>query len=265
MELTIGFSPCPNDTFMFAALINKWIDTRGITFKPYIADIEQLNVWAGNSELDVTKVSFHRAMGLADNYTLLNSGAALGRGCGPLLISRSQMDRTTVLSGPVALPGKWTTAHLLFEKFYPSCARKQFHVFSEIEDLVLKGDVTAGVIIHENRFTYASKGLVKLQDLGEAWEKETGLPIPLGGIFCKNQLPEEVRNVVDHLIRESILYAHNNKEAVMPYVREFAQEMDEEVMLSHIGLYVNDYSIDLGPEGLDSVRAFKKVFQKRSL
>lgn len=261
MELTLGFSPCPNDTYMFAALVNGWIDTKGISFKPYIADIELLNEWAGKSKLDVTKMSFHRAMSLEDKYALLMSGAALGHGCGPLLIAKSPVNVESVLSGPVALPGKWTTAHLLFEKFYPSCQQKKFHLFSDIEDLVLDGKVVAGVIIHENRFTYASKGLVKVMDLGEAWEHETGLPIPLGGIFCKSDLQDHLHTTVGELIRQSILFAHRNVEKVMPYVRGFAREMDEEVMLNHIRLYVNDHSVKMGPLGIAAVEALKKYFQ----
>lgn len=261
MELTLGFSPCPNDTYMFAALVHQWIDTKGISFKPYIADIELLNEWAGNSKLDVTKMSFHRAMSLEENYSLMMSGAALGHGCGPLLIARSTLDLETILSGPVALPGRWTTAHLLFEKFYPSCKRKQFHLFNEIEDLILNEEVVAGVIIHENRFTYTSKGLVKLRDLGEAWEQETGLPIPLGGIFGKSDLQGDLRSAVDGLIKESILFAHENPDKVMPYVRDFAQEMDEDVMLSHIRLYVNEHSIEMGHSGLAAVEALKKYFR----
>jgi len=261
MNITLGISPCPNDTFMFAALVNKWIDTDGLDFTVVMEDVEHLNEWAGSSRLDVTKMSFHRSLTLGGEYSLLSSGAALGNGCGPLLIARTSLDKDQILEGPVALPGQWTTAHLLFNLFYPECKRKQFHLFSEIEDRILTGEVIAGVIIHENRFTYESKGLVKIKDLGEEWENKTGLPIPLGGIFAHKRLQETVIATLNGLIKDSIQYAQENPDQVMPYVRQFAQEMDEEVMMNHIHLYVNEYSLDLGEKGQKAVDALKKLAQ----
>lgn len=253
MHISLGFSPCPNDTFMFAALVNHWIDTQGFTFTVHLEDVEQLNKWAGSGFLDFTKLSFHRALTLAGDYHLLDAGSALGRGCGPLLIGREKISDTDVIRGPVALPGNWTTAHLLFKIFYPQAENKLFAVFSKIEELVLSGSVAAGVIIHENRFTYEEKGLVKLADLGALWENKTGLPIPLGGIFAKSSIEKPVQKAVSDLIRKSILYAYDHPQQVMDYVRPFAQEMDATVMKSHIDLYVNEFSLNLGPEGHSAV------------
>ncbi|MGB3080380.1 MAG: MqnA/MqnD/SBP family protein, partial [Saprospiraceae bacterium] len=191
MNITLGFSPCPNDTFMFAALVNGWIDTKGLSFTVLMEDVETLNEWAASTRLDVTKMSFHRSLTLLDQYTLLQSGAALGNGCGPLLISNTQPQKEDILAGPVLLPGNWTTAHLLFNIFYPGCLDKQFVVFNEIEEMLLQDKAVAGVIIHENRFTYEALGLHKVMDLGEAWETKTGLPIPLGGIFTAHHISDE--------------------------------------------------------------------------
>lgn len=259
MKITLGFSPCPNDTYMFAALVNGWIDTMGLSFDVRMADVETLNEWAGSGTLDVSKISFNRALSLDHQYTLLSSGAALGNGCGPLLIAKDQLTKDAICRGLVALPGQWTTAHLLFSVFYPEATHKKFYPFHQIEDAVLNGEVTAGVIIHENRFTYADKGLVKITDLGEAWEEKTGLPIPLGGIFAASRLSPDVITRIESLIRESILFARAHTDQVMPYVRQYAQEMDEMVMKSHIGLYVNDFSLDLGPQGNNAVEMLKKM------
>ncbi len=258
-NITIGFSPCPNDTYMFAALINGWIDTHGIKFIPKMADIETLNEWAESSMLNITKMSFNRFYNLETKYQMLSSGAALGRGCGPILIGSKKLDLTEMPQASVALPGQWTTAHLLFSIFYPKADNKHFMPFHKIEDAVLQGETDAGVIIHENRFTFESKGLVKLMDLGEAWENETSHPIPLGGIFAASSLPEEIIGQTEHLIKESILFAHAHPDVVMPYVRQYAQEMDDEVMRRHIDLYVNDFSLDLGEDGQAAVSLLKKM------
>lgn len=258
MNLTLGFSPCPNDTYMFAALVNGWIDTGDISFTVLIEDVEQLNEWAGSSHLDITKMSFHRALSLEEDYALLSSGAALGFGCGPMLIARNELTEQEIIKGPIALPGKWTTAHLLFNLFYPDCERKEFMLFSKIEDAIFYGDVAAGVIIHENRFTYQDKGLVSITDLGKSWEEKTELPIPLGGIFANKKLPFQTKANIDALIRQSILFANANPEKVMSYVRQYAQEMDEDVMRDHIHLYVNEYSVDMGDLGIRAIQELKK-------
>jgi len=244
---------------MFAALVNGWIDTKGLSFTVRMEDVETLNEWAAGSRLDITKMSFHRALSLDDKYTLLRSGAALGNGCGPLLISKGVPGKQEILDGPVLLPGKWTTAHLLFNIFYPGCTDKKFVVFNEIEGRLLDNEAVAGVIIHENRFTYESLGLHKIMDLGEAWEKKTGMPIPLGGIFAANRLEDKIKSDIESLITESIHFAYAHPEIVMPYVREYSQAMDEDVMKSHIHLYVNDFSLDLGEKGLESIKLLKKM------
>ena len=259
MKLTLGFSPCPNDTYMFAALVNGWIDTGHLDFEIRMADVETLNEWAANELLDVSKISFNRALSLEDKYTLLSSGAALGNKCGPLLISKYPLTKQSITDGPIALPGQWTTAHLLFSIFYPEALNKRFLSFDKIEEAVLSEEFPAGVIIHENRFTYESKGLLKISDLGEDWETLTGLPIPLGGIFASHRLPEGVVTLVDQLIRDSVLFARSYPDKVMPYVRQFAQEMDDAVMKSHIDLYVNDFSLDLGEIGRNAIGMLKKM------
>lgn len=249
MKLTLGFSPCPNDTFMMAAIVNQWIDTRGYDFTFTLEDVETLNEWAAQTRLDVTKMSFHRWLTLTDAYQLLDSGAALGRGCGPLIISKKKISLEEVGQCRVILPGQHTTAHLLFKRYVPECPKKEFAVFSKVEDLVLSEAYDAGVIIHENRFTYESRGLKKVEDLGALWENETGLPIPLGGIFARKTLPEAIRKDVEEIIAGSIRFAFDHPEKVMEYVRPLAQEMEEAVMRQHISLYVNEYSISLGTEG----------------
>ena len=258
MKISLGFSPCPNDTFMFAAMVNHWIPTDGLDFAVHMEDIETLNEWADDEKLDLTKMSFHKSLFVRDKYTLLQSGAALGNNCGPMIIAKTQLSKQEILEGPIALPGQWTTAHLLFNHFYPQARRKEFHRFDTLEDLVLENKVKAAVIIHENRFTYASKGLVKIEDLGDSWENETGLPIPLGGIFASNRLGKDLISKLENLIRQSIFFARHNTPEVMNYVREYSQEMEDWVMKSHIDLYVNDFSIDLSPIGNQAVDFLKK-------
>lgn len=243
---------------MFAAMVNQWIPTDGIEFKVLMEDIETLNEWADNGKLDVTKMSFHKSLFLQDQYQLLQSGAALGYKCGPMIIAKHALDREEINEGPVGLPGQWTTAHLLFKHFYPEAKQKSFHRFNELEDLLLEDKLKAAVIIHENRFTYASKGLVKIEDLGDSWEHETGLPIPLGGIFASRRLDPTLVTKLEEVIRNSIHFARHNTSAVMNYVREYSQEMEDWVMKSHIDLYVNDFSVDLGSSGLEAIDFFRK-------
>lgn len=251
-NLTLGFSPCPNDTFIFDALVNGKIDTDGIRFETFLDDVQTLNEWAAEEKLDITKLSFYALYQNRHRYELLPSGSALGRGVGPLLITRSQtaIDRVKT----VAIPGKNTTAYFLFQLFFPQLKDVKEMVFSSIEDAVLKGEVDAGLIIHENRFTYQQKGLKKLADLGELWEKETGKPIPLGGIAIRKSLPQEIKLKVGKLIRESVEFAFANPHSSAEYVKMHAQEMEENVRKQHIDLYVNNYSIDLGKEGNEAVQ-----------
>lgn len=249
MQITIGFSPCPNDTFIFDALVNSKIDTEGLSFDTRLEDVETLNKWAFQGKLDVTKLSFAAGLKVADKYRLLNSGSALGRGCGPLLIAKKNIPLAEVKDLTIAIPGENTTANLLFGIAFPHVQQKKVMLFSEIEQAVLNGEVDAGVIIHENRFTYQQKGLVKLIDLGEYWETQTGQPIPLGGIFIRKDIPAHIQQQVDRLIQHSLQLSFAAYPTLSAYVKDHAQEMDEHVMRQHIDLYVNRFSLDLGPEG----------------
>jgi len=256
MTLTLGFSPCPNDCFIFDAIVHKRIDLEGLDFSVHLADVEALNRSAFEGRADVTKLSFHAYAYCADNYVLLDAGSALGRNCGPLLISKRTISQDEVAGGKlkIAIPGRYTTANFLMALAFPAATDKSELLFSEIESAVLEGRFDAGLIIHENRFTYEARGLKKIIDLGEFWEGETGAPIPLGGIVIRRALPDDVKERVNRVLRRSVEYAFAHPKASLPYVREHAQEMSEEVMYKHIDLYVNDYSVDLGPEGRGAVR-----------
>lgn len=261
MRLTLGFSPCPNDCFMFDAMVHRRIDLEGLEFDVRMADIEALNAAAFVSQIDVTKLSFHAYAYCIGNYVLLDAGSALGRNCGPLLISKREISRDEVARGDlrIAIPGQYTTANLLMSLAFPRATRKSQWLFSDIEAAVLDGTVDAGLIIHENRFTYAAKGLKKIIDLGEYWESETSAAIPLGGIVINRALPEDVQQKVNRIMRRSVEYAFANRTASLPFVRANAQEMSEDVMYQHIDLYVNEYSIDLGDEGR---RAVEVLFER---
>ena len=252
MQLTLGFSPCPNDTFIFEALINQRIDTEGLDFNVSLSDVEQLNKWSFKGKLDITKLSFNAYSHCLSEYVLLDSGSALGRKCGPLLISNPSTLLTS--ASTIGIPGKYTTANLLLGISKPGYTNKIEVLFSDIENQVLLGKVDAGLIIHENRFTYHHKGLIKILDLGEFWENETGLPLPLGGIVVRRSLPFEIRKRVERVLRRSIRYAMDNRGVSLEFVRNHAQEMELEIINSHIDLYVNNYSISLGHEGKDAVK-----------
>lgn len=262
MKLSLGFSPCPNDTFIFDALVNNKIDSEGLGFEVYLEDVQTLNQWAKESKLDVTKVSYGVLPLVLDNYITLNSGGALGKGVGPLLISTANYQLSTVNSKITAIPGENTTAHLLFSLAFPEAKNKQFLVFSQIENAVLNGKVDAGVIIHENRFTYQDRGLVKLMDLGKYWEEKFQVPIPLGGIITKRNIDKKIQLQVDKLIRKSVEFAFLNYPELTDYTRQHSQEMSEAVMRQHIDLYVNNYSIDLGKEGKKAVMTLLGIYQK---
>lgn len=260
MTLTLGFSPCPNDTFIFDALVNGKIDTGGLSFDVVLEDVQTLNQWAIEGKLDISKISYGVLPLALKQYKVLNSGGALGKGVGPLLITKDPgMTIEEVSNAKIAIPGINTTAHLLFSMAFPSAQNKSFHVFHEIEQLVLSGQVDAGVIIHENRFTYQQKGLHKILDLGDYWEQQTFVPIPLGGIIAHNRLLDSVATQVDHLIKKSVEYAFSKYPTVADYVKMHAQEMSEEVMRQHIDLYVNNFSIDLGIKGKEAVQTLMKV------
>lgn len=262
MKLTLGFSPCPNDTFIFDALIHHKIDTEGLEFAVSFEDVESLNRKAFAGELDITKLSYHAYAYAAADYVLLDAGSALGFGVGPLLICNDEhkAQELRMMAGTaqaadvkIGIPGKYTTANFLLGLAYPAWQNKEEMVFSEIESALLAGRIDAGLIIHENRFTYAAKGLHKIIDLGDYWEKETGLPIPLGGIVAKRALPDEIKHKINRVLRRSIEFAFANPESAMDFIRQHAQEMDDAVMNQHIELYVNAYSVDLGEEGRNAV------------
>ncbi|MDA8099174.1 MAG: 1,4-dihydroxy-6-naphthoate synthase [Nitrospiraceae bacterium] len=259
--LTIGYSPCPNDTYIFAALILGKIHVPGIRFQERLEDVETLNSLALEGALDLTKVSSHAMGHLLDRYALLRSGGALGRGCGPLIVARPGTSLDAVRRGTIAIPGRLTTAALLLRLFDPLMQNVVVMPFDRILQSVATGSVTAGLIIHESRFTYHLYQLEQLADLGAWWERETGLPIPLGAILGKRSLGSDLLTAVSGAIRQSIEYARSHEQEILAYCRKHSQEMDETVMLRHIGLYVNDFSLDLGTEGLTAVR---KLFKEAS-
>ena len=261
MSLSLGFSPCPNDCFMFDAIVNGRIDLEGLEFTPHLADVEALNQAAFAGDADVTKLSYHAYAFCVGDYVLLDAGSALGRNCGPLLISKRAIAKDEVAAGSlrIAIPGKYTTANFLLGLAFPKAQDKTPLVFSEIEAALQDGRFDAGLIIHENRFTYAAKGLRKIIDLGEYWEDTTGAPIPLGGIVIKRSLPDDVKLRVNRVLRRSVEYAFAHRTASLDYVRAHAQEMSEDVIYRHIDLYVNQYSVDLGKEGR---RAVELLFDK---
>jgi 1,4-dihydroxy-6-naphthoate synthase len=261
MKLTLAFSPCPNDCFMFDAMVHGRVDTEGLAFDVRLLDIDALNAAAFAGEFDATKLSFHAYAYCADRYVLLDAGSALGNGCGPLLISKREIPRDEVAAGGVriAIPGRFTTANFLCGLAFPAARDKTAIVFSDIEPAVLEGRFDAGLIIHENRFTYEAKGLRKIIDLGEFWEAETGAAIPLGGIAARRTLGSGVQQALNRVMRRSVEFALAHREVSLPYVRANAQEMSEEVMYKHIDLYVNRYSVDLGVEGR---RAIELMFER---
>jgi len=260
MKLTIGFSPCPNDTFIFDALIHHKIDTEGLDFDVFYDDVETLNQKAFRGELDITKLSYHAFAYAADKYILLDAGSALGFGVGPLLICKGNAAelKTKLETGDpnlkIGIPGKYTTANFLLSLAFPDAIGKQELVFSDIENAVLDGRVDVGLIIHENRFTYQDKGLHKIIDLGDYWEKRTGCAIPLGGIVANRNLPLDIQHKINRVIKRSVEFAFANPKSGLEYIRSHAQEMSEEVMYKHIELYVNKFSVDLGVEGKKAVK-----------
>ena len=263
MKLSLGFSPCPNDTFIFDALVNKKIDTEGLDFDIHLEDVQTLNNFALEGRLDFSKISYGVLPLLLNTHTLLNSGGAMGKGVGPLLISNNEnITPSDVNNLRIAIPGKNTTAYLLFSVEYPNAKNISFYVFNEIEAAVLSGEVDAGVIIHENRFTYAQKGLFKITDLGAEWETKTKSPIALGGIVASNRIPKPIMQQVDQLIAKSVEYAFSNYPAISEYVSCHAEEMSEDVMRQHIDLYVNDFSRDMGDTGKKAIETLVNIYQQ---
>lgn len=251
MRFSLGFSSCPNDTFIFDALVNCKIDTEGLEFDVIYADIEQLNSWAIQSKLDVTKLSYHAYTYCKDHYIILDSGSALGKNCGPLLITRKDVKFHN--TSKIAIPGKYTTANMLLDIAYPDYQNKVEVIFSNIENQLLEKEVDAGLIIHENRFTYQDKGLVKIQDLGQFWEQKTSSLIPLGGIVVKRNISDDMQRKIQRVLKRSIIYAMNNREDSFEYIKLHAQETDRHIIDAHINLYVNDFTISLSNEGRKSI------------
>ncbi|MES2454462.1 MAG: 1,4-dihydroxy-6-naphthoate synthase [Bacteroidota bacterium] len=268
MKLSLGFSPCPNDTFIFDALIHHKIDTEGLEFEVFFDDVETLNQKALRSELDITKLSFHAFAHVYEQYALLDAGSALGFGVGPLLICKREELLAQENLSPhlkVGIPGKLTTANFLLGIAFPQLQQKEEMVFSEIEDAVLQDKIDVGLIIHENRFTYADRGLHKILDLGSYWETLTGCAIPLGGIVINRKLDHGVQEKVNRILRKSVEYAFANPKSGLDFIRAHAQEMSEEVMYKHIELYVNEYSVDLGEKGRAAIDVLFKMAQERGL
>lgn len=264
MNFSLGFSPCPNDCFIFDALVHKKIDTQGIDFTVIMEDVEALNNRAFKQELDITKLSYHAFLYLTDHYALLNSGSALGFNCGPLLVKDANTIIPDLDKASIAIPGKYTTANFLLSLAFPKALNKTETLFSDIEEAVLSHKVDAGLLIHENRFTYQQKGLEKIIDLGEFWESLIHAPIPLGGIVVKRSIDVKLQRTIDVLIRQSVEFAFADPESCMAYVKAHAQEMDQAVMKKHIALYVNDFSIDLGKTGKEAVALlFNKAIENK--
>ncbi|MEA3452112.1 MAG: 1,4-dihydroxy-6-naphthoate synthase [Bacteroidota bacterium] len=258
MKLSLGFSTCPNDTFIFDAMVHQRIDTEGLDFDLVMEDVEKLNKMAYNADLDITKISFHAYAYIADKYKILNSGSALGRNNGPLLISKKKIYPDEVPFLKIGIPGKNTTANLLLHVAYPELKTLKEYVFSDIEEAILENEIDAGLIIHETRFTYQKRGLKKIIDLGEYWEETSEKPVPLGGIIVNRNLSSEIQQKIDRVIRRSINYAFNKPSDSLEFIKRFAQEMDEQTMFKHIDLYVNNYTKELGKEGKESIELLLK-------
>ena len=253
MRLTLGFSPCPNDTFIFDAMVHGRIDTEGLEFDYFLTDVEELNRKALTSEVDITKISYHAYAYAAQNYLILDAGSALGHRNGPLLISKRRIGISELPSLRIAIPGKYTTANLLFSIAWPEVKNKTEYLFSNIEDALLAEEVDAGLIIHETRFTYFRRGLHKLADMGEYWETLTGLPIPLGAIVIKRNIPDDIAQKVNRVVRRSLEYAYKDSFASYDFVSGNAREMDSTIMNNHIKLFVNEYTLNLGPKGREAI------------
>jgi 1,4-dihydroxy-6-naphthoate synthase len=263
--LSLGYSPCPNDTFIFYALIHNIIKLPQLSFRERLEDVETLNRLALDGALDLTKISYHAFGHLRDTYALLRSGGALGRGCGPLVIATEKKEMTSLKGKRIAVPGKLTTANLLLQLYGEGYENLLILPFDRIMAALQNGDADAGVIIHESRFTYQQAGFMEIVDLGAWWEEETGLPIPLGGILARRDLGAETIKAVEKAIRKSLEYARKNPHEPKTYIKKHAQELDHEVIDAHIDLYVNDFSLDLGDEGISAVETLLKRAEERGL
>ena len=265
MKLSLGFSPCPNDTFIFDAMVHGRIDTEGLEFDYFLTDVEELNRKAFTSDIDITKISYHAYAHVAQNYLILDSGSALGHRNGPLLISKHRIGIAELSKLKIAIPGKYTTANLLFSIAWPDVVNKTEYLFSKIEDALLKDEVDAGLIIHETRFTYYKKGLHKIADMGEYWEKLTGLPIPLGAIVINRNIPDDIAQKVNRILRRSLEYAYKDSFASYDFVAGNAKEMDSTVMNNHIKLFVNEYTLNLGNKGRQAINALFRIAGEKGI
>ncbi len=263
--LNIAISPCPNDTYIFDAMLHGKIDTEDLQFNVVFADVEELNTAAFKSKYDITKLSFHAYAYAAENYVLSRAGSALGNNCGPILISKDELTDESINTSLIAIPGKYTTANLLFSLRYPNASNKSFVLFSEIEEDILNSKYKAGLIIHENRFTYQEKGLKKIIDLGEYWEQSYKAPIPLGGIAIKRDLEIDTQFAVERIIQRSIQYAFDNPYSSKSFIRQYAQEMDDSICQQHINLYVNKFSLELGAEGEKAIQNLYAVAVEKGI
>jgi 1,4-dihydroxy-6-naphthoate synthase len=265
MKLTLGFSPCPNDTFIFDAMVHGRIDTEELQFEYFLADVEELNRKAFAADVDITKMSFHAYAYVADNYLILDSGSALGHHNGPLLVSKKPVNVSDLNELRIAIPGKYTTANLLFSIAWPDAKNKTEFLFSDIEEALLNDKADAGLIIHETRFTYMKKGLRKVADMGEYWENLTGLPIPLGTIVINKKIPEEIALKVNRILRRSLEYAYHDSFASYDFVAGNAKEMDSTVMNNHIKLFVNEFTINLGKKGKKAINELFRISNERGV
>ncbi len=265
MKLTLGFSPCPNDTFIFDAMVHGRIDTEGLEFDFFLADVEELNRKALDSKVDITKISYHAYTHVAENYLILDSGSALGHRNGPLLISKRTIAPEELGRIKIAIPGKLTTANLLFSIAWPEAVNKKEYLFSDIEKALLNDEVDAGLIIHETRFTYYKRGLKKIADMGEYWESLTGLPIPLGAIVINRQIPEDIALKVNRVLRRSLEYAYKDSFASYDFVSGNAKEMDSTVMNNHIKLFVNEFTMNLGTKGREAINRLFSVASEKGV
>jgi 1,4-dihydroxy-6-naphthoate synthase len=265
MKLTLGFSPCPNDTFIFDALVNGRIDTEGLEFNYFLADVEELNRKAFASQVDITKISCHAYSYVAQEYSVLDSGSALGYRNGPLLVSKRMIEPDKLKNATIAIPGKYTTANLLLSIVWPEAEDKKEYLFSDIEDVLLRDEADAGLIIHETRFTYHKKGLIKIADMGTYWEKMTDLPVPLGVIIINKRIPKDIALKFNRILRRSIEFAWANSLASYDFVSSNAREMDSIVMNSHISLFVNEFSLNLGTEGRKALTELYRIAHERGI
>lgn len=259
MKISLGFSTCPNDTYIFDALVNRKIDTGNLQFEPVLADVEQLNEMAFEGRLDVTKLSYHAWLHVWKDYQVLDAGSALGRGNGPLLVSKRSITEDSFPSLLFAVPGKYTTANMLLQLAYPSILRRKNILFSKIGEAILSGEVDAGVLIHESRFTYENEGLLLIRDLGNFWEESTGEAIPLGGIMVHRRLPSEVRLQINQLLHASLNHANSNPSGTVSYMKRYAQLIDDEVLQAHLTMFVNEFTGDLGSVGRQSILRLAEV------